>query len=97
MGPREHAVRFVSLFLFSIPLWLTLKLNLWNSKMYTQFILALTMIFIFIGLGYFVDKKVRPRPIGLYMNESKAKSIFGALLINLGLLVYGFLWFYTLL
>lgn len=62
-GPREHADNFVTMFLFSIPLWVTLKLNWWNTTMAIQFILALVAVFTFIGLGIFVEKKIRTKPL----------------------------------
>jgi len=95
-GPREHADNFVTMFLFSIPLWVTLKLNLWDTTMEIQFILALVAVFTFIGLGIFVERKIRTKAIGLYMNESKEQSFIGAILVNVFILVYSFLWIYLL-
>jgi hypothetical protein len=95
-GPRHHADGFVTMFLFSVPLWVTLKLNLWNTTMGIQFILALVSLFTFFGLGIFVEKKIRTKAIGFYTNETKKQSIFGAILINIFIIVYTFLWFYLL-
>ena len=95
-GPRDQADNFVTIILFSIPLWVTLKLNLWDTTMEIQFVLALVAVFTFIGLGIFVEKKIRTKAIGLYMNESKKQSIIGAILVNVFILVYSFLWFYLL-
>lgn len=95
-GPRSHADNFVTLFLFSIPLWFTIKYRLWNFGMISQFILTLILAFCFFGLGFFVEKKVRTKAIGVYMNETKLQSVIGASLINIFLLLYLFLWFYLL-
>ncbi len=95
-GPRNHADNFVTMFLFSIPLWVTIKLNLWDTTMGIQFVLALVAVFTLIGLGIFVEKKIRAKAIGLYMNESREQSIVGALLVNVFIIVYFFLWFYLL-
>ena len=92
-GPRYHADNFVTMFLFSIPLWVTLKLNLWDTTMAIQFILALVAVLTFIGLGIFVERKIRTKAIGLYMNESKKQSIIGALLVNVFIIIYSLLWF----
>lgn len=95
-GPRYHTDNFVTLFLFSIPLWITIKYRLWNSGMVLQFVLTLILALCLFGIGFFVEKKVRTKAIGFHMNETKIQSVLGSLLINIFLIFYVFLWFYLL-
>jgi hypothetical protein len=95
-GPVAHTDDFVTMFLFSIPLWLTIKLDLWNTTMGKQFALTLIAVFILISFGVFVSKKVSKKATGFYIKETKAQSIIGAVLVNTFVFVYFFLWFYSL-
>ena len=69
---------------------------MWDTKMYIQYMLAVFMIFLIIGLQVFVKKRIQSCAIGLFMNESKKQSVIGALAVNIFLVAYAFLWFYFL-
>lgn len=95
-GPRHHTDNFIALFLLSIPLWVTLKLRLWQYGMAVQFVLTLLLMVLYFGIGFFVEKKIRTKAIGRYLKETPAQSVTGAFLVNVFLIMYAFFWIYLL-
>ncbi len=64
--------------------------------MYLQYILAVLMLFIFIGLSFLIEGKLHSKAIALFKNESKRQSFIGAIGVNLFLIVYSFVWLYLI-
>jgi cation transport ATPase len=95
-GPHYHANGVVAILLISIPVWISIKLNLWQNKMYWQYILAVLFLSVFFILTFFIEKKIAKQAVTTFRFETKKQSILGVLVINFFLSLYLFCWVHFL-
>ena len=90
-GPRRRASINTSILLCSPFFMLSYKLNVWkdSSAMISQFVSGFILLSMTVGLSiYFDTNKISSIVNQKFGSESKIKSAFGSLLINILIIAY---------